>query len=316
MKKIICLSLFAIFSIVIANAAGCPARSQKTANPSATLQKMWVDYDQTLHDEYGMILHFNFTAYDLEGTNMLLGVYFQYNDASAAFLKDKNGKYNSTTGQVAVSKPFQPSYPSSIFTDFQIFMPYNELDLDGGDYNLTMNVQVLYPEGGTISWLKQYNFDYTVSDLSRGINSNATGKASIHPVATSGPRAVFDSLWIEHNVTQDAVKGMLLHFKFTTFSMKDMDADVAVYFSYNDGSNKPLKDNNNKFVSSAGDVAVYKDIKPAYDITTYDDFQVFMPNDEFDLDPGKYKLILDAKLIYSKGGLINYFAYYGFDYSK
>jgi hypothetical protein len=316
MKKIICLFLFAVSTIVIANAAGFPARNQKSTKPSATLQKMWVEYGQTLHEEYGMILHFNFTAYDLEGTDMLLCVYFQYNDASAAFLKDKNGRYNSTTGQVSVSKSFRPSYPSSIFTDFQIFMPYTELDLSAGEYNLTMNVQVVYPQGGTVAWLKLYDFDYTAYDEPRAINSKPTNKASIHPIATSGPRAVFDTLWIEHNVTQDGVKGMLMHFKFTTYAMKDMDADVAVYFSYNDGSNKPLKDKNQKFFSSDGVVAVYRDIKPAYDVTNYDDLQVFMPMDEFDLEPGKYKLILDAKLIYPKGGLINYFTYYGFDYSK
>jgi hypothetical protein len=77
-----------------------------------------------------------------------------------------------------------------------------------------------------------------------------------------------------------------------------------------------LKDKNQKFFSTDGDVAVYKNIKPGSDVAYYDDLQVFMPNDEFDLDPGNYKLILDAKLIYAKGGLINYFTYYGFDYSK
>lgn len=316
MKKTICLLLSAIFLFVVANATDSPVTNQENSKPSATLQKMWVDYGETLHDEYGMILHFNFTAYDLQGEDMLLCVYFQYNDASAQFLKDKNGRYNTTNGQVAVSKAFKPSYSSSVFTDFQIFMPYDELDLSTGEYNLTMNVQVLYPEGGTIAWLKLYDFEYTAYDEPRAINSNTSKKAGIHTHTASEPRAVFDSLWIEHNVTQDGVQGMLMHFKFTTYAMKDIDADLAVYFFYDDGSNRALKDKNNKFTSSAGNVAVYKGIKPGYDTTDYDDFQVFMPMDEFDLEPGKYKLVFDAKLIYPKGGLITYLTYYGFSYSK
>jgi hypothetical protein len=47
-----------------------------------------------------------------------------------------------------------------------------------------------------------------------------------------------------------------------------------------------LKDKNDKFVSTAGDVALYKAIKPAYDPAIYDDLSLFMPYSEFDLEPG------------------------------
>jgi hypothetical protein len=316
MKKTICLCLFAITIMVNANAAGSPKTSFEFAKPGGSLQKMWVEYNQTLHDEYGMIIHIDFSVYDMQDRDAYLVVCFQYNDASSFPVKDKNGKYTTTSGQAAVSKTFRPTYNSSVYTDYQLFMPYDELELDPGKYDLTMNVQLVYTEGGTFAWLKQYDFEYTIPDNDRGKSSKTKSTASFHPAATTGPRAVFDSLWIEHNVKQDGVSGMMMHFKFTTYDMKDMDADVAVYFSYNNAAGTQLKDKNNKYVSSSGYVAVYKDIKPAYAETTYDDLQIFMPNDEFDLDPGAYKLILDAKLIYAKGGLITYFTYYDFEYSK
>ena len=72
--------------------------------------------------------------------------------------------------------------------------------------------------------------------------------------------------------------------------MKDMDAYLAVYFKQNNSSGSVLRDKNNKFASSTGDVALYKSIKPAYNPAIYEDLQLFMPYDELDLDPGDYNL--------------------------
>ncbi len=76
MKKIICFIAFSIATIINANAGNSPQFAFKQPRPSATLQKMWIDYDQTINDEYGMLLHFNFTVYDLQGANTFLAVYF------------------------------------------------------------------------------------------------------------------------------------------------------------------------------------------------------------------------------------------------
>src|ERR1700733_6729412 len=101
MKKTICLFLFITAVMLNANAAGSPKMIPVLPKPSATIQKMWVDYDQTMHDDYGMIIHINFTAYDMQDVDALLAIYFHYNDASGYGLKDKNNRYNTPTGQVA-----------------------------------------------------------------------------------------------------------------------------------------------------------------------------------------------------------------------
>ncbi|MEO7983319.1 MAG: hypothetical protein ABI688_04480, partial [Bacteroidota bacterium] len=112
---------------------------------------------------------------------------------------------------------------------------------------------------------------------------------AVKPV-TTGPGATFDSIWVDYDITEENVRGMRIHLGFSAYSMKDMEATVAIYFEYNDDLAGFLKDKNKKFYSTEGDVAVYKDIKPGFDPAVYKDLQVFMPYSELDLEPGIYDL--------------------------
>jgi hypothetical protein len=47
MKKITCLLIFSVATIVIAHATGSPRVHLKTAKPSARFDSIWVDYDIT-----------------------------------------------------------------------------------------------------------------------------------------------------------------------------------------------------------------------------------------------------------------------------
>ena len=67
-----------------------------------------------------------------------------------------------------------------------------------------------------------------------------------------GPRATFDSLWVDYNITEDGQKGMRIHLNFSAYEMKNMDAYVAIYFEYDDDIAGFLKDKNDKFSSSEG----------------------------------------------------------------
>ena len=145
--------------------------------------------------------------------------------------------------------------------------------------------------------------------------SQAKAKEYFKPL-TAEPSAVYDSIWIDYDVKENDVLGMKIHLSFTTYNMKGMDAFIAIYYSYNDEIAGVLKDNNDKYVSTAGDVAIYKAIKPNYDPAVYKDMQLFMPYAEFDLEPGLYDLTLDAKIIYKAGGMISRLTYYDFEFTK
>jgi hypothetical protein len=285
---------------------------------------MWVEYGVTVESEYGMTMHVDFTANGLKGTEVVLAAYFQYTNNPEEFLPDRNQRYYTVGGSVAASTKITPQYDASVFTDVQVFIPYAELDLDAGTHELTINLQLVYPvgKGGTIAWLKQHDIIYTQQDESRGAPSpgatiNKSSSAKAKPAVTTGPRATFDKMWVDHNVKGESGQtGLLIHLKFVTYDMKDVEADVAVFFDHNDGTGVPLKDKNNKYRSRMGNVAVFKTIYPGYATAYYDDLQLFMPYEEFDLGAGKHPLSFEAMLIYPNGTVIAKFGWYDFDYTN
>ncbi len=313
MKKLFLLPVIMLITGISVKVSGSPIN-----DPSGTLQKMWVDYGVTEGNRYGMMMHISFTAYDMKGVSAYLGAYIAYNNgAPGSYIihKGKVDQYHTNTGQLSVGKDITPLYDASVYDDVQLFMPYDEFDLDPGSYDLTIDVQLLYKAGGTIAWLKQYDIEFTQNDRNRG----ATAPAIVikdHPAPVTGPRASFDKMWVDYDVMNNGEKGMLLHLKFTAYEMKDMDAMAAVYFLYNNAKGGLLMDKNKKYNSAAGEVAVYKEVKPAYDPAVYDDLQIFVPYNELDLDPGTYELTMDVGLIHKEGGYISKLTYFNFHFTQ
>jgi len=65
-----------------------------------------------------------------------------YNSETSTALNDYNGSYCTVDDKVAVSKNFTPSYDSSKWDDFKLFIPDDELHLSPGDWKLYFNVRI------------------------------------------------------------------------------------------------------------------------------------------------------------------------------
>jgi len=319
MKKLLFFFLFV--------AAFACSKANNIIDPTATLQKVWVDYDVTQNGVYGMNIHLDFTAHNLKGIPIELAIFFDYWDEDGMeliWLKDNNGRYASPNGYVGVAKQITANFETSSFTDIQLFMPYDELDVDAGEHELSMEIYVNYlpPRKGSVAFLGYKDFVYTQYDQGRGLATRGAQKAITKSaknitINSTSPSAKFDTLWVEHNITDENGNiGMIIHFNFVTYNMKDIAAYVAAYFDYNDGSGQSLKDKNNKYNTSGGNVAVFKGIYPGYDTAYYDDLRVFMPYDELDLPKGNYNLSFEAMLIKKEGGAITKFDWHYFTYNK
>jgi len=222
-----------------------------------------------------------------------------YNDDRGGVLKDKNKKYVSSDGEVALYKSIKPAYDPADYSDLQLFMPYEELDLAPGVYNLTMDVKLIYKEGGVISKLTNYDFKFT--------NPEKT-------TSSTKPDATFDNLWVDYDMMENGRKGMRIHVKFKTSGMKDVDGYLAIYFEKTNGDK--LYTNNESYRSKSGQVAVYRSIKPQYSDAVYDDLAAFMPYDELNLGTGTYDLKMDADIIYKNGDLVKHLTYHEFRYAN
>jgi len=318
-KPIQAAALFFIFSLItsgkvfssIQPTAIVNAADNHLVEPSASFEKIWVDYDVTEEGSKGMRIHVKFTANDMFNMDAYVAIYFEFDDATATALKDKNNRYNSTDGDVAVYKSIRPQYNPAVYDDLQLFMPYTELDLDAGKYNLAMDVKIIYKQGGLISKLTKYNFEYTKP-------ANSTN-------SSNGASTSFGKIWADYDVFENGSKGMRIHVTFTVNQMKGQDCYILITFEKKEGDKYYYMSagNDNEYSNVIGDLITYKKLTPCCDVTNYEDLQVFMPYGELNLSPGKYDLRLDLDVTKSiedsdldSPDFIGHLNYYTFWYSK
>lgn len=139
---------------------GIASTTKKSNNDteSAELERMWVDYNVKENGRLGMRIHVNFTAYNMKDVRSYLGIYFEKQNGIRLTTKDK--KFASSDGQVAIYYFITPAYDQAVYEDVKIFMPYDELNLGRGKFDLTMSADVIYEKGGLIEHLKDYDFIY------------------------------------------------------------------------------------------------------------------------------------------------------------
>jgi hypothetical protein len=301
MKKLICFLFLSVATIAVVNASGFTKTRFTVADPRATFDKIWVDYDITEEGQKGMRIHLKFSAYGMKDMDGFVAVYFEYNDEVGGYVKDKNQKYNSTAGDAALYKAIKPAYDPADYNDLQLFMPYNELDLEPGEYDITMDIKVIYKEGGVLSKLTRYDFEYT-----------KPGSPTI--ITGTWATAIFDDMSVDYDITENGQKGMRVNVKCTLKDLKDIDCYLALYFENKNG--EILKGTKTEFRSTTGQLAVYKSLKPAYDEAVYKDLQLFLPYSEFNLSTGRHDLKMDVDVIYKNGDMVKHLKTHEFWFEK
>lgn len=301
MKKISCLLFLSFATMFAASAIGIYQPTISKPEPKATFDKIWIDYDITEEGLKGMRIHLKFTTYEMKDMDAYVAVYFLYNDEIGGTVKDKNQQFNSTAGDAAIYKSIKPAYDAADYKDLQLFMPYSELDLEPGDYDLTMDIKLIYKAGGVISPLTKYDFEYTKPGI---------------PTIESGTWATaeFENLWVDYDVTENNLKGMRVHVKCTLKDLKDIDCYLALYFEKKNG--EILKSTKTTYSSTTGQLAVYKSLKPSYDAAVYSDLQLFIPYNEFNLTSGRHDLKMNADIIYKNGDIVKHLKTHDFWFEK
>lgn len=104
------------------------------------MENVWVDYDQWQNGKKGMLIHVKFTVDGMKGREGKCVAYFKYEGGD--FLKDYNNDYGTTGGQVCCPDSFTPNYDSTRFSDFRLFMPYDELHMAKGKYDLAFHILI------------------------------------------------------------------------------------------------------------------------------------------------------------------------------
>jgi len=130
--------------------------------PAAQVQNVWVDHN--LYNEYqqaGMLIHVQFAAQNLQNVNCNAGAYYFTADGQP-LMDYYNDLYRSPDGQVSVGSNFVPAYPAAEFSDFQLFLPYDELHLQSGQWQLFFRVYLFdMSTGQPLAASPDIYFNYT-----------------------------------------------------------------------------------------------------------------------------------------------------------
>lgn len=132
----------------------------KDSAMSASLNRMWIDYNVTEGSEKGMRIHINYKVYGMKGIPSYLALYFAKKNGDK-LMNSKTG-FTSADGQLALYKEMDPAYDPAVYEDSTLFLPYDEIDLGSGKHDLTISTDVIYKEGGLIDHLKDHPFVFEI----------------------------------------------------------------------------------------------------------------------------------------------------------
>jgi hypothetical protein len=299
------LGLLAIISLNTALSAQSTTQSCKSATkPCAEFERIWVDYDVTDGDVKGMRIHTKLSVYRMKGVDSAIAVSFQTGDGKK--LRDKNKNY-TLNGDVTVQRDLRIDYDPGVYADLAVFMPYSELDLEPGEYDLKMDVDLIYKNGALLQHLTFENFVFTQPDTA------PVDEAPLPP-GDSDLKASVEKVWVDYGVTENGKLGMRIHVNFTVRGLKGVDSYLAIYFERKNGDK--LQNTNPTYSSKNGQLAVFKSLKPGFEPTVYEDAQLFLPYEEIKIGKGVFDMKMDIDLIYKNGDLFQHLDFYEFVFRR
>jgi hypothetical protein len=228
-----------------------------TAAGNFKFKNINVEYGVREGEENGMKISVDFDINQAKDQKHLMAAYFYTVDGKP--LRDSNQKKYAANGDVAVHEYFTPQYPNTVYNKFTLFMPYSELELGCGEYKLRFGLSV---------WK-----DKTVVAKSGAQYFSFWRCAASNMVETD----------VDYNAEVGGKKGMKIFPKFSVRHSKSALLNVAAYFYRENG--EKLKDINNSYRTSDGQVSTSAEIKPCCEITEYNlgktnDFSLFIPYEE------------------------------------
>jgi hypothetical protein len=312
------IAALAVISLNTAISAQSNVQSCKAATkPCAEFEKIWVDYDVTENGRKGMRIHTKLSVYRMKGVASALAVYFETGDGKR--LRDKNKSYYTTSGDVTVQRELIIDYDPGVYSDLTVFMPYSELDLAPGEYDLKMDVDLIHKNGGLIQHLTFENFVFTQPDTKTqpDTRNDDVEEAPLPPsddTPSTTQKASVEKVWVDYDVTENGKRGMRIHVNFTVRGLKGVESYLAIYFERKNG--EKLMNTNAAYSSKNGRLAIYKSLKPGFEPTVYEDAQLFLPYEEIKIGKGVFDMKMDINLIYKNGDLFQHLGFEEFVFRR
>lgn len=127
---------------------------------AARIARVWADHNIQMGGKAGLLIHTQLVVDGARGDACHLAAYFYF--SGGEILKDFDQTYSSAAGQVSVGQDFVPEYDSTEYSDFTLFLPYDELHMASGKYDLKFDIFVYHgPSEKFIAESEYIEFTFT-----------------------------------------------------------------------------------------------------------------------------------------------------------
>lgn len=174
--RVLAISLVFVFSIIspltVNHASPLPERKADATSlinsivfddPEAVFESARIVHNVTVDGEKGMRVHAKFQVKYGKGIPCMMIAYFYYDDADNTPLKASSEPdyraYRTVKGSVSAKSNFTPGYDPAVYSDLQLFIPYDALNMASGDsYDLKFYLSLYDKDGersfGKSGWYK------------------------------------------------------------------------------------------------------------------------------------------------------------------
>lgn len=122
------------------------------------VNRIWVDYNVTRDGKKGMLVHVNFQVAGMKGVDALLAV--RIRKGGDTYLENATAGFSNAEGEFEVTYSLKPGYDPAVYEDATVFIPYGEIVLPRGTWNLELDVDLRYENGELIEHLDFYEFEF------------------------------------------------------------------------------------------------------------------------------------------------------------
>lgn len=131
---------------------------KQNVKPSSVMNSFRVEHNVSVGGKKGMLIIPNFTVYNLQNRNLEFNILVETNDGKP--LKAISSAYSSTKGNLIIGKDFTPFSDAATYGNLRLFLPYQEIGLFAGTYNLRLNPYLIYDDGTLIARFEHYYFQF------------------------------------------------------------------------------------------------------------------------------------------------------------
>lgn len=128
--------------------------NQEGAKPSADISRIWLTHNEYINGIKGMTIHVSFSTENLKDQLIYVKTCFFYED-NVSPLSDSYGNKLEKTMSAC------PSYDSSTFQDYEIFIPLDWLNMAPGYYDLSFDVILQDQYGEQLDIRENTKFTYS-----------------------------------------------------------------------------------------------------------------------------------------------------------